>query len=270
MIGAIVGCQGLHDWDSERGVTSGQPAILHLVRADGRKPNQLRAVEFTPGFVETATGSALIAVGKTRVICTATIEESVPFWRRGKGEGWLTAEYGMLPASTGERKQRDATRGKVDGRTQEIQRLIGRSLRAITDMSALGERTVWIDCDVLTADGGTRCASICGAYVALELALRGLISQGKLTELPLRDSIAAVSVGIVDGEPLLDLAYVEDAAASVDMNVVMTGSGDLVEVQATGEEATFTRAELDSLLTLAEGGLGDLRGMQMRATLDAA
>jgi ribonuclease PH len=176
----------------------------------------------------------------------------------------------MLPASTGERKQRDSTRGKVDGRTQEIQRLIGRSLRAVTDMTALGERTVWIDCDVLTADGGTRCASICGAYVALEIAVRGLVSAGKIEELPLRDSVAAVSVGIVGGEPLLDLCYVEDAGATVDMNVVMTGSGDLVEVQATGEEATFTRAELDTLLSLAEGGLADLRGTQMRATLDAA
>jgi ribonuclease PH len=198
------------------------------------------------------------------------VEESVPIWRRGQGQGWLTAEYGMLPASTGERRMRESTRGKVDGRTQEIQRLIGRSLRAVTDLGALGERTVWIDCDVLTADGGTRCASICGAYVALELALRGLVSAGKLPELPLRDSIAAVSVGIVGGEPLLDLAYVEDAAATVDMNVVMTGSGRLVEVQATGEEATFSREELDSLLVLAESGLAELRGVQMRATLDPA
>jgi ribonuclease PH len=250
-------------------VTAGAVSILLDVRADGRNQADLRNVEIHPGFVETASGSALIVVGKTRVICTATIEEAVPFWRRGKGEGWLTAEYGMLPASTGERKQRESTRGKVDGRTQEIQRLIGRSLRAVTDMKALGERTVWIDCDVLTADGGTRCASICGAYVALEIAVRELVSAGKIEELPLRDSVAAVSVGIVGGEPLLDLAYVEDAAASVDMNVVMTGSGDLVEVQATGEEATFTRAELDALLTLAEGGLTNLRGMQMRATLDA-
>lgn len=250
-------------------MTSGPVVILRPMRSDGRKQADLRNVEFHPGFVETASGSALIVMGKTRVICTATVEESVPFWRRGKGEGWLTAEYGMLPASTGERKQRDSTRGKVDGRTQEIQRLIGRSLRAVTDMKALGERTVWIDCDVLTADGGTRCASICGAYVALEIAVRGLVSQGKIEELPLRDSVAAVSVGIVGGEPLLDLCYVEDAGATVDMNVVMTGSGDLVEVQATGEEATFTRAELDTLLSLAEGGLADLRGMQMRATLDA-
>lgn len=250
-------------------MTSGLVSILRPMRTDGRKQADLRDVEIHPGFVETASGSALIVMGKTRVICTATVEEAVPFWRRGKGEGWLTAEYGMLPASTGERKQRDSTRGKVDGRTQEIQRLIGRSLRAVTDMSLLGERTVWIDCDVLTADGGTRCASICGAYVALEIAVRGLISDGKIEELPLRDSVAAVSVGIVGGEPLLDLCYVEDAAATVDMNVVMTGSGDLVEVQATGEEATFTRAELDTLLSLAEGGLADLRGMQMRATLDA-
>jgi ribonuclease PH len=240
------------------------------VREDGRKADELRTIEITPGYVETASGSALIAMGKTRVICTASVEESVPHWRRGQGLGWLTAEYGMLPASTGQRRQREATRGKVDGRTQEIQRLIGRSLRAVTDLGALGERTVWIDCDVLTADGGTRCASICGAYVALELALRDLVSAGGLPELPLRDSIAAVSVGLVSGSALLDLAYVEDAAAEVDMNVVMTGAGRLVEVQASGEEATFSRDELDGLFALAEKGLAELRRAQTRATLAVA
>ena len=239
-------------------------------RADGRRPDELRPVAFTPGFVESATGSTLVTVGHTRVICTASVEESVPHWRRGQGLGWLTAEYGMLPASTGERRQRESTRGKVDGRTQEIQRLIGRSLRAITDLGALGERTVWIDCDVLTADGGTRCASICGAYVALELALGVLVADGRLPALPLRDSVAAVSVGIVAGEPLLDLAYVEDAAADVDMNVVMTGDGRLVEVQASGEEATFTRDELDRLLALAGDGLGRLRQAQATAVAGAA
>jgi ribonuclease PH len=240
------------------------------VRADGRQPGELRPVEIRPGFVETAAGSALIAMGRTRVICTASIEDGVPAWRRGQGAGWLTAEYGMLPASTGVRRPREAARGKVDGRTQEIQRLIGRSLRAVTDLAALGERTVWIDCDVLTADGGTRCASICGGYVALELALRDLVASGALAELPLRDSVAAVSVGIVDGEPLLDLVYAEDAAAQVDMNVVTTGSGELVEVQATGEEATFSRPDLDRLLALAEAGLAELRRVQARAALAAA
>ncbi|MEW6583300.1 MAG: ribonuclease PH [Actinomycetota bacterium] len=234
-------------------------------RPDGRRPDELRPVGFQPGFVETATGSTLVTVGRTRVICTASVEEGVPPWRRGQGLGWLTAEYGMLPASTGERRARESTRGKVDGRTQEIQRLIGRSLRAVTDLAALGERTVWVDCDVLTADGGTRCASICGAYVALELALRSLVADGRLRDVPLRDSVAAVSVGIVGGRPRLDLAYLEDAAAEVDMNVVMTGTGRLVEVQATGEEATFSRDELDAMLSLAAGGVAELRALQERA-----
>jgi ribonuclease PH len=235
------------------------------VRADGRTAGDLRPVTITPGFVETADGSALIAVGRTRVICTASVEGSVPGWRRGRGLGWLTAEYGMLPASTGRRKERDATRGRPDGRGTEIQRLIGRSLRAVVDLGALGERTVWVDCDVLQADGGTRCAAICGAWVAMRQALAPLMADGRLTADPLRDSIAAVSVGVVDGEPLLDLDYSEDSRAEADVNVVMTGEGRLVEVQASAEGATFTRAELGRMLDLAEAGLAELRAAQLAA-----
>ncbi len=235
------------------------------MRADGRRADQLRPIEILPGFVETADGSALISVGRTRVICTASVDENVPAWMRGRGKGWVTAEYGMLPASTGDRKARDISKGRLDGRTTEIQRLIGRSLRAVVDMQGLGERTVWLDCDVLQADGGTRCASICGAWVALRLALDGLVAKGSLETLPLTDSLAAVSVGMVDGEGLLDLAYVEDSRAESDMNVVMTGSGRLVEVQATAEGATFSRAELDALLDLAEGGIATLTAAQMAA-----
>jgi ribonuclease PH len=240
------------------------------VRADGRGPADLRPVEITPGFVETAHGSALITVGRTRLICTASIEEGVPPWRRGQGVGWVTAEYGMLPGSTGERKPREAARGRVDGRTQEIQRLIGRSLRAVSDLRQLGERTVWVDCDVIQADGGTRCAGICGGYVALHQALAGLVGRGALAEIPLLDTVAAVSVGIVDGEALLDLAYTEDSRAEVDMNVVTTGAGSLVEVQATGEGATFARAELERMMDLAESGLQQLRAAQVQATLAVA
>jgi ribonuclease PH len=236
------------------------------VRADGRRPDELRPIEILPGFVETAHGSALISVGRTRVICTASVDEAVPPWMRGRGRGWVTAEYGMLPASTGERKARDVSRGRPDGRTTEIQRLIGRSLRAVVDMEALGERTVWLDCDVLQADGGTRCASICGAWVALHQAMSALVAREAIPALPLRDSIAAVSVGMVDGVPLLDLAYVEDSRAESDMNVVMTGAGRLVEVQATAEGATFSRAELDGLLDLAEGGMRALALAQGAAT----
>jgi ribonuclease PH len=235
------------------------------MRSDGRRPDELRPVEIIPGFVATAHGSALISVGTTRVICTASVDEGVPAWMRGRGAGWVTAEYGMLPASTGSRKARDISRGKLDGRTTEIQRLIGRSLRAVVDMAALGERTVWLDCDVLQADGGTRCASICGAWVALRLALDGLVARGALEAVPLRDSLSAVSVGMVDGQALLDLAYVEDSRAESDMNVVITGSGRLVEVQATAEGATFSRPELDALLDLAEGGVRTLTAAQMAA-----
>jgi ribonuclease PH len=231
-------------------------------RAAGRAPHELRPVEIQPGFVRTATGSALISMGETRVICTASVTDSVPRWLAGKGTGWVTAEYGMLPASTGERKQRDVSRGRPDGRTVEIQRLIGRSLRAVIDFEALGERTVYLDCDVLQADGGTRCASITGAYVALSLACARLVAEEKLERSPLTGSIAAVSCGIVGGTALLDLDYSEDSVAEVDANVVMTGGGGLVEVQATAERTPLSRAHLDELLALAASGIEQLRVVQ--------
>ena len=234
-------------------------------RSYGRAPDALRPLAIEPGFVRTATGSALISMGETRVICTASVQESVPRWMNGQGRGWLTAEYGMLPASTGERKQRDATRGRQDGRTVEIQRLIGRSLRVAIDLKALGERTVYLDCDVLQADGGTRCASITGAYVALALACERLGREGKLERSPLNGSIAAISCGIVDGTPLLDLDYSEDSRAEVDANVVMSGDGGLVEVQATAERTPLSRAHLDELLALAAGGVELLREVQRQA-----
>ena len=209
-----------------------------------------------------AHGSALIVIGETRVICTATVEESVPGWRRGAGAGWVTAEYGMLPASTGERRARDITRGKLDGRSSEIQRLIGRSLRAVVDMEALGERTIWVDCDVLTADGGTRCASICGGYVAVEFAVRGLIADGRLERTPISQAVAAISVGIVDSQCRLDLAYLEDSRAEADMNVVVNAAGDLIEVQATAEGRSFRRDQLDELLDLAFRGTDELMRIQ--------
>ncbi len=239
------------------------------MRTDGRGADELRPTRMTTGFVSSAAGSALIEVGGTRVICTASVDEQVPRWMRDSGRGWVTAEYGMLPASTGDRKQRDVSKGRPDGRTVEIQRLIGRSLRGIVDFEALGERTVWIDCDVLEADGGTRCASITGGYVALELALQRLVAEGKLDALPLNGSVAAVSCGVVGGEPLLDLDYPEDSTAEVDMNVVMTGEGGLVEVQATGERTPLSRASLDSLLALAASGIDQLREAQ-RAAVDGA
>ncbi len=231
-------------------------------RRDGRRPDELRPLTVEPGYMRTATGSALISMGGTRVICTASVEESVPRWMAGKGRGWLTAEYGMLPASTGDRKQRDVSKGRADGRTVEIQRLIGRSLRGVVDFAALGERTVWIDCDVLEADGGTRTAAISGGYVALQLALNSLIEKGKLERLPLTGSIAAVSCGVVDGRALLDLDYSEDSTAEVDANVVMTGDGGLVEVQATAERTPLSRASLDELLALAAGGIEQIRAAQ--------
>jgi ribonuclease PH len=231
-------------------------------RNDGRAPGELREIVITPDFVRTASGSCLIEAGRTRVICTATIAEDVPRWMAGQGRGWATAEYGMLPASTGERKPRDVTKGRPDGRTVEIQRLIGRSLRGVIDFKALGERTVWIDCDVLEADGGTRCAAITGGYVALELALRGLVSDGKLKSVPLSQSVAAVSCGVVAGRALLDLDYSEDSTAEVDANVVMTGDGGLVEVQATAERTPLSRASLDELLALAAAGIERLRAAQ--------
>ena len=229
----------------------------------------MRPVRITPGFVPTAHGSALMEMGGTRVICTATVEESVPGWRRGQGAGWVTAEYGMLPASTSERRTRDVTRGKLDGRSSEIQRLIGRSVRAVIDMEALGERTIWLDCDVLTADAGTRCASICGAYVALELAVRGLIAQGKLQRSPVRQGVAAVSVAIVGGVPVLDPDYREDVSADADVNIVMTADGNLIELQATAEKVAFSRAALDELLDLASAGITDLLAAQAAAVASA-
>jgi ribonuclease PH len=234
-------------------------------RSEGRAPDALRSTTIEAGFVRTATGSALISCGETRVICTASAQESVPRWLMGKGRGWVTAEYGMLPASTGERKQRDVAKGRPDGRTVEIQRLIGRSLRGIVDFEALGERTVYIDCDVLQADGGTRCASITGGYVALALAVRSLIDDGRLERSPLTGSVAAVSCGMVEGVPLLDLDYPEDSSAEVDANVVMTGDGGLVEVQATAERTPLSRAHLDDLLALAQHGIDELQGIQAAA-----
>jgi ribonuclease PH len=238
------------------------------MRADGRAPDELRPVTIEPGFMRTATGSALIAVGGTRVICTASGVEGVPRWMTGKGRGWVTAEYGMLPASTGDRKQRDVSKGRPDGRTVEIQRLIGRSLRGVVDFDALGERTVYLDCDVLEADGGTRCAAITGAYVALHLALARMVAAGSLPAVPLTQSVAAVSCGMVDGVPLLDLDYSEDSTAEVDANVVMTGDNGLVEVQATAERTPLSRASLDDLLALAGTGIEQLRRAQ-QAALDA-
>lgn len=234
-------------------------------RSGGRAADQLRPVTIEPGFVRTAAGSALISCGGTRVICTASVQESVPRWMMGRGSGWLTAEYGMLPASTGERKQRDVAKGKQDGRGVEIQRLIGRSLRGVTDLDALGERTIYIDCDVLEADGGTRCAAITGGYVALALATRKLQVEGLLAKSPLTGTIAAVSCGVVDGVPMLDLDYPEDSTAEVDANVVMTGDGGLVEVQATAERTPLSRAHLDELLALAQTGIEGLRAAQEEA-----
>jgi ribonuclease PH len=234
-------------------------------RSDGRGPADLRPTTIEPGFVRTATGSALISSGETRVICTASVQESVPRWMAGQGRGWVTAEYGMLPASTGERKQRDVSKGRPDGRTIEIQRLIGRSLRGVIDFQALGERTIYVDCDVLQADGGTRCASITGGHVAVELACRRLIDEGLLERSPLAGSVAAISCGVVDGVPLLDLDYHEDSSAEVDANVVMTGDGGLVEVQATAERTPLSRAHLDDLLALAQRGIEGLREIQAAA-----
>jgi ribonuclease PH len=231
-----------------------------MSRNDGRRTDQLRELVLEPDYLEQPHGSVLFSQGKTKVLCTASIQEGVPRWLYGKGRGWLTAEYSLLPASTGDRTEREASRGKQGGRTVEIQRLIGRSIRAVTDFNALGERTLWVDCDVLQADGGTRCAAISGAYVAARRALdRFGLSKA------LSGSIAAVSVGIVDGDPLLDLDYSEDSQAEVDMNVVMTGDGTLVEVQATAERTPFTRARLDELLELAAGGIEDIAVAQEEA-----
>lgn len=236
-------------------------------RADGRSPDQLRPIRFQNGIAPNASGSTLIEWGNTRVICAVMIEESVPRWMKEQGVtgGWLTAEYSMLPYCTEQRKQRDSTRGKVDGRTQEIQRLIGRSMRAAVDLEKLGQRTIWIDCDVLQADGGTRTASITGAYVALSLAIKKLMTAGKLAENPVQHGVAAVSVGICAGKGLLDLCYTEDAAAAVDFNLVMNSAGEFIEVQGSGEEATFTEAQLAELLKLGKQGIRELLVKQQAA-----
>ncbi len=234
-------------------------------RHDGRQTNQLRQIKIERGFTRYAEGSVLICFGETRVLCNASVEEKVPSFMRGQGRGWVTAEYSMLPRATHTRSSREAARGKLGGRTMEIQRLIGRALRAVVDFELLGERTVVIDCDVLQADGGTRTASITGAWIALADAIEKLISQGLLEKSPLKDSVAAISSGIVDGRPVLDLDYVEDSSASVDMNFVMTGDGRFVEVQGTAEEEPFNDAELDDLRNLAREGCHELAQLQQQA-----
>ncbi|MEW6696637.1 MAG: ribonuclease PH [Bacillota bacterium] len=233
-----------------------------MERVDGRKPGQIRPVIMTPNYNKYAEGSVLIEVGDTRVICTATVEERVPPFLKGLGKGWVTAEYAMIPRATGTRTIREAAKGKLGGRTMEIQRLIGRALRSVVNLEALGERTVTLDCDVIQADGGTRTASITGAYTAMILALNKLAEQGMLEKIPVYDFIAATSAGIVNGVPVIDLCYVEDSAAEVDMNVVMTGAGRFVEVQGTGEEATFSRDEMNQLLDLATAGIQELINIQ--------
>jgi ribonuclease PH len=245
--------------------TSAEP----LFRPDHRTADTLRPLQLTPGFVATAEGSVLIECGHTRVLCNATVENGVPGWLRNSGRGWVTAEYGMLPRATLTRTARESERGKVGGRTHEIQRLIGRSLRSVVDMKALGERTVILDCDVLQADGGTRTAAITGACVALAIALDKLVRAGTLKASPMREMVAATSVGIVDGNVLLDLAYEEDSRAEVDMNVVMTASGGLVETQATAERETYSRGQLDEMLNVAEQGIRELLAAQQRCLAEA-
>jgi ribonuclease PH len=235
-------------------------------RADGRKADELRPLKFTPGFIEWSDGSVLAEAGKTRVICAASIQDGVPNWLRGKGCGWVTAEYSMLPSATPDRTFREAVRGKQGGRTVEIQRLVGRSLRSVVDLKALGDRTVWVDCDVIQADGGTRCACISGAFVALQLALSGLVDRDYIGEIPINDTLAAVSVGVLGGEPVLDLDFSEDSAAEVDMNVVMTGSGNLVEVQATAEKEPFSRETMERMIDLAAQGIEQIIAEQLRVT----
>jgi ribonuclease PH len=236
-----------------------------FARPDHRAANTMRPVRITRGYTMHAEGSVLIEFGHTKVLCTASVEEKVPPHKRGSGEGWVTAEYGMLPRATHTRSDREAAKGKQSGRTQEIQRLIGRSLRAVFDLKALGERTISLDCDVLQADGGTRTAAITGAFVAAHDAVSRLLAEGKITATPIRDHVAAISVGILQGAPLLDLEYVEDSACDTDMNVVMTGAGHFVEVQGTAEGAAFTRREMDALLGLAEKGVAELVVFQRQA-----
>ena|SRR5579862_112749 len=241
--------------------------VQSSLRADGRTVNQLRPLQFINGIAPYATGSTLIEWGNTRVICGVTVEESVPRWMKEQNVvgGWITAEYSMLPYSTLQRKSRDITKGKIDGRSQEIQRLIGRAMRAALDLAKLGPRTIWVDCDVLQADGGTRTASITGAYVALSMAIRRLQAEGKLSENPLSHAVAAVSVGIVGGQPMLDLCYTEDAAAEVDFNLVMNAAGEFIEVQGSGEEATFSQEHLNELLALGKAGIQELLAAQQAA-----
>ena len=231
-------------------------------RRDGRAHDELRPVNFERDYTEFAAGSVLVSFGKTKVLCTASVDDDVPRWLRGTGRGWVTAEYSLLPGSTGERVDREAARGRQSGRTQEIQRLIGRSLRAVTDLTAMAEVQIIVDCDVLQADGGTRTAAVCGGYVALHDALSRLMGLGRLTVHPIAEACAAVSVGVVEGVPMLDLAYVEDSKAEVDMNVVMTAGGRFVEVQGTAEGQAFTRPELDSLVDLAQQGITDILALQ--------
>jgi ribonuclease PH len=238
------------------------------IRRDGREPDDLRTLAFTRDFTQFAAGSVLVEFGMTRVLCTASVEERIPPWLRGKGRGWVTAEYSMLPGATSERNDREAAKGKQSGRTQEIQRLIGRSLRAVTDLTAMGEVQITVDCDVLQADGGTRTASICGGYVALHDACSRFVAERKMGVHPLTDQCAAISVGIVDALPYLDLDYSEDVRAEVDMNVVMTGEGRFVEVQGTAEGAAFSRGELDDLLGLAEAGIADIFALQREVLAD--
>lgn len=239
-----------------------------MQRVDGRQPGELRPVRITRRYIKHAEGSVLIEVGDTKVICTASVEDKPPQFLKGEGKGWVTAEYGMLPRATGIRTLREAARGKIGGRTYEIQRLIGRSLRAVVDLAALGERTVWLDCDVIQADGGTRTASITGAFIALVDALNNLREQGLLSRIPISDFVAATSVGRLKGEIILDLCYEEDSAAEVDMNIVMTGSGRFVEVQGTGEEASFTRQEMNMMIDLAAQGINRLIFYQKEALGD--
>lgn len=242
-------------------------AAVSSLRADGRAANQLRPLRFQNGIAPYATGSTLIEWGNTRVICGITVEESVPRWMKEQNVagGWITAEYSMLPYSTLQRKSRDITKGKIDGRSQEIQRLIGRAMRAAIDLEKLGPRTIWVDCDVLQADGGTRTAAISGAYVALSIAVRRLIADGKLTENPLLHAVAAVSIGIVGKQPMLDLCYTEDAAAEVDFNLVMNAVGEFIELQGTGEESTFSQSQLNELLALGKAGIQQLLAAQQAA-----
>ena len=237
------------------------------MRADGRAPNQLRPLRFQNHIAPYAAGSTLVEWGNTRVICGVTIEDTIPRWMKEQGVkgGWITAEYSMLPYSTLQRKQRDSAKGKIDGRSQEIQRLIGRAMRAALDLNKLGERTVWVDCDVLQADGGTRTAAITGAFVALSLAMKKLMAEKKLAQSPILNAVAAASVGIVNGRPLLDLCFTEDVAAAVDMNLVMNAAGEFIEVQGTGEEATFTEAQLADLLALGKAGIRELLAAQGKA-----